>query len=233
MLVKHWRILSYLYLIPLCLHVSIELTVTNTISAYLFDFCDGRINPGTFGAALTFRSSGHSGSLMQLSCSILESTSAGQLSSPSGGLSMSPFQLGQCSVSVMLSGALSSSLSTGWGLILLIQRTFNIWVHHSGRSFADTGGGKGDLSGNLDASAPSCWKSDQDALLISSVSKLYPMAVICVFWAWDSFCVAGRFWLPCHTSKKSWTLAFLYNCPSSMCCVVSQLFSVSVISNAG
>ena len=50
-----------------------------------------------------------------------------------------------------------------------------------GRSFADKAGGKGDLSDSLNAAAPSCWESDQDALMISSVSEMYPTAVICLF----------------------------------------------------
>jgi len=106
------------------------------------------------------------------------------------GLSNSPFQFSQSSVSEMLSGALSSSLLTGWCLILRTQRTFKIWVCPPGRSFANKAGGKGDLSDNLNAAAPSCCKSDQDALTISSVSEMYPTAVICLFWARNSFCVA-------------------------------------------
>jgi len=31
---------------------------------------------------------------------------------------------------------------------------------------------------------------------------MYPTAVICLFCAGDSFCVAPRFWLPCHISKS-------------------------------
>jgi len=132
--VKHWRILSYFFFTPLFLLVSIALTVTNTISACLFVFRVGRINPETFGATLTSRRSGHSGSLMLLSCSISDSMSAAQSSSLSFGLLKSPFQLSQSSVSEMLSGAVSSSLSTGWRLILRIWRTFKIWVCSPGRS---------------------------------------------------------------------------------------------------
>jgi hypothetical protein len=36
------------------------LTITNTCSACLFDYHVGRINPGTFGTALTSGCSGHS-----------------------------------------------------------------------------------------------------------------------------------------------------------------------------
>jgi len=165
--VKDWRILWYFFFTPLLLLVSIVLTITNTFSGCLFDFRIGPINPGTFGVALTSCCSGDSGSSMLLTWSISDSTSAVQSSSVSFGLSKSPFQLSQSSVSEMLSGALSSSLSTGWRLILLIRRTFKMWVRPAGRSFAYKGGGKGDLSDNLNAAAPSCWKSDQDALTIS------------------------------------------------------------------
>jgi len=102
----------------------------------------------------------------------------------------------------MLLGALSLSLSDGWRSILLIQRTFNTLVHPPGLTFADKAGGKGDLSDNLNAAAPSCWKFDQDSLVISLVSEMYLMAVICMFWVRDSFCVARSFWLPCHISQK-------------------------------
>jgi len=187
---------------PLFLLVSIALTVTKTFSACHFDFRVCGINLETFGVALTCRCTGHSGTVMALSCSISDSTSTAQSSSLSFRLSKSPFQLSQYLVTEMLSGALSWSLSTGWWLIGLIQRTFNIWTHPPGMSFADKAGGKGDLPDNLNAAAPSCWKSDQDALMISSMSEMYPTAVICLFCARDSFCVAHKFWLPCHIAKQ-------------------------------
>jgi len=133
----------------------------------------------------------------------------------------------------MLWGAVSSLLSTGWRLILRIRRTFTTWIRPPGRSFADKPGGKGDLFDNLNAAAPWCWKSDQDALTISSVSEMYPTAVICLFWARDSFCVARRFWLPCHISKKSWTLAILCSFLSSASFFSSKLISVFALSNSG
>jgi len=40
---------------------------------------------------------------------------------------------------------------------------------------------------------------------------MYPTVDICLFWPWDSFCVAHWFWLPCHVYNKSWTLAILCN----------------------
>ena len=152
---KHWCILSYIFFTPIFLLVSIALTVTNTFSACLIDFRVGRINPETFGAALTSDCSGHSESSMLLSYCTSDSTSATQSSSLSFGLSKSPFQLSQSLVSGMLSGALSSSLLTGWQLILRIRWRFNIWVRSPGRSFADKACGKGDLSVNLNAAAPS------------------------------------------------------------------------------
>jgi len=133
----------------------------------------------------------------------------------------------------MLSGVLSSSLSTGWCLILLIQRTFNIWVGPPGMFFADKAGGKGDLSDNFNAAAPSCWKSDQDALTISSVSEMYLTAIICLFWAQSCICVALTFWLPCHISKTLWTLVILCNMYSFASFFISESFSVFIVSNTG
>jgi len=225
--------LSYFFFPPVFLHVSTALTVTNTISACLFDFCVGQTNQGTVGAALTSCYSGHSRSSMPLLCCISVSSSAAQSSSLSFGLSKSPFQYSQLSVSKMLSGTLTSSLSTGWQLILRFRRTFTIWVLPPGRSFVDNAAGKGDLSDNLNAAAPSCWTSDQDALTISSVTEMYPTAVICLIWARDSFCVAHRFWLPCHISKMSWTLAIQCNFLSSASFIISESFSVFVVSNSG
>jgi len=156
-----------------------------------------------------------------------------QLSSLSFGLSKSPFHLSQYSVSEMHSGVLSSSRSTGWRLILQIRWTFNIWVRPSGKSFADKNGGKGDLPGNLNAAASSCWKNGHDALTITSVSEMCPTAVIWLFWAQDSFWVPRRYWLPCHISKMSWTLAILWNFLSSASFFNSELLSVFVASHCG
>jgi hypothetical protein len=80
-LVKHWHVLFYFVLTHIFLLVSITLTVTNIYSACLFDFGVGRINPGTFCAALISNCSGCCGSLMLLSCAISDSTSATQSSS--------------------------------------------------------------------------------------------------------------------------------------------------------
>jgi len=122
----------------------------------------------------------------------------------------------------MLSCALSSSHWTGWWLILRIQQTFNIWVRPPGRSFADKGGGNGDLSDNLNAAAPSCRMSDEDAWTISSLSEMHPTADNCVFWTRDCIWVAGRFWLPCHIlkSREPWTFCAISFTPplSSFLC---------------
>jgi len=133
----------------------------------------------------------------------------------------------------MLSGALSSSLSTGWELIVRIQQTFNIWVRSPGRFFADKAGCKGVPSDNLNAATPSCWNSDHDDLKIFSASEMYPMAVISLFRVGDSFCVAPRLWLPCPISKKSWTMAILCNFLFSASFIISKSLSVFVVSNSG
>jgi len=180
----------------------IVLTVTNTISACLFDFCVGQINLGTFGVALTSCFSGCSRSLMPFSRSESDSMSAPQSSSLLFGLSKATFKCSRSSVSEMLSCGRSLSLLTGWQLILLIRWSFNTWVRPQGRSFADQAGGKGDYSDNLNAASPPCWNSDHDALTISSIAEMYPTAVICLYCRPDSFCVPHRFWLPSDISRK-------------------------------
>jgi len=230
---KHWHILSYLFITPIFLLGWIVLTITNTFPACPVDFHVGQIILGTFGVVLTSRRSGHAGTLLALSSSLSDSTSAVQWSSLSSGFLKSTSQLSQYSVSEMLSDTLSLSHWTGWQLICLIQRIFNIWVRPPGRSFADNARGKGDLPDNWNVAAPSCWKSDQNALTISSVSEMYPTAVIGVFWARDSFCVAHRSWLPCHVSKRSWTLAILCNVRCSTSFFSSESFCVFVVSNTG
>ena len=230
---KHWRVLFYCCFTPLFLLVSISLTVIKTDSTFLFDFRVGQINLGRFGAALTSHCSVQSRSSLLLSCSISHLTSALQSSSLSFGLSKCPFQWSQSSVSEMFSGALSSSHLTRWQLIFQIGRAFNVWFHPPGRSFADKGGGNGDLSDNLKAALPSCWESDQDALTISSVSELDPTAVICMFWVRDSFWLAPRISMSCHISKESWTLAILCNVLCSAFFFFSESFSVFIVSKSG
>jgi len=158
--VKYWPNLCNWLFTPLLLLISIALTVINLFSAGLFGFRVGWINLGTFGVALTSRCSGQSGSSILLGCSTSDSMSGLQSSSQSFGLSKSPFQLSRSTVSEMASGALSSSLSTGWPLILRIWRTFNIWGRPPQWSFTDKRGGNGDISDNLNAAAPSCWNVD-------------------------------------------------------------------------
>jgi len=60
---------------------------------------------------------------------------------------------------------------------------------------------------------------------------MYHMAVIWLFWGRDSFCVALRFWLPCHISKKLWTLAILCKFLFSAAFFISESFSVFGVSN--
>ena len=173
-----WRMLSYFFLIPLFLLVSIILIVINAFSAFVFDRRIGPINLGTFSATLTFRCCGVSEYSLPLSSSITDLLSASQSSSLSFGWSKSPFQWSQFSVSEMLSGERSSSLSAGWRSIRLIRRTFNTSVRPPGRFLAEKAGGPDDLSDNLNATTPSCRKFDQDALTISAV---YPTAVSLFF----------------------------------------------------
>ena len=157
---KHGYILSYNLLIPFFLHVFIALTVTNTCSAGLFDVRVGWIIPERIGAALILRCVAPSGFPMPLSCTILDLMFAAQSSPLSFRISNSPLKLSELAVSEMVEGALSSTLLTRWLLITLILQEFNISVRSPERSFTDPAGGKGDLLDNLNAAAPSCWKSD-------------------------------------------------------------------------
>jgi len=233
-LVKTYQhILSYFFLFHLFLLVSIALTINNHISVLFFHIWVGRINPGTFSVALTSRCLGHLWSSMPWSSSIAYSLSASPSSSLTIGLSKSPFQNSQLSVSQIHSGALSTLLAAGWWSILYIRHTYNTWVLLPGRSFTDKAGWNSDLSDNLNAAAPSCWMFDQDALTISSVSKMYPIAVICLFKVGDSICAARRFWLHCHFSKNSWTLAIVCRFLSSSSLFISMWFSDFVVSNVG
>jgi len=226
-----WHILSYIVLFPSFLLVSIELTVIIPFLAFLFDLCAGQINQGTFGKALTSSSSRFCRFSMSLSSSMLNWLSASQSSSLLFGLSESPYQSSQFSLSEIHSDALSSSLSAAWQSILLIRQTSNTWIHPPRRSFAAKAGGQGDVFDNVNPATPSRWKVEQDALTISSVSEMYPMAVICSLWARDFFCVECRFWLPCHISLKSCTLAILCKCLSSTSLIHSKSLSVFVIYN--
>jgi len=103
------------------------------------------------------------------------------------------FQCSQSSVSELLPAVLSLSLWSGWELILSIRLTFQIWARSPRRSLPGNAGGNVDLSDNLNAAAPSHWKNYHGTVRISDVFKLYPTAVICQFWAGDSFCVALGF----------------------------------------
>jgi len=78
LVILHWRILSFIFLIPLFLPVSIIFTVINAFSTCFFDPHIGQINPGQFGAALTLHRSGDSESSLPLSMCISDSLSASQ-----------------------------------------------------------------------------------------------------------------------------------------------------------
>jgi len=118
------------------------------------------------------------------------------------GLSKLLSQSSQFSVSKMVSGPSSSSLAVAWHSIRSIRWTFNPWVCPLGQSFAEHAGVKVDYSDSLHAANPSCWKIDQNAFMICCVSEINPQAVIRLLWAWDLFCVANRFWLPCNIYKS-------------------------------
>ena len=182
--------------------------------------------------ALTSWYSGLSEPLKPLPSSILDSSSASQSSLLLFGLSKSPFLITPCLVLETISGVLSSSLSAGWHSILLIRRMFDTWVHLPGRSFADNAGGKGDHCNTLYVAIRTCGHFIQDALMISSVSEMYALGVICMFWVQDSFLVACRFWLPCHTSKWHRPLpfcAFIFPQPG---CSIPSRYQFQVVSNA-
>jgi len=168
----HWHIQSYFFLFPLFLSIYIELTIINTFSACLIDFPVGRFKLGMSCAALTSRSAGHSGSSTLSSGSMSDSNSATQSSSQWLLWCKMQFQSRQFLWPEMFPGALSSSLSTRWCLILRIRQLVNIGVLPPGRLFADTAGRKGDLSDNLNAATPSCWEPDKDTMTIFSVSEM-------------------------------------------------------------
>jgi len=233
LVIIHWHILCYLFMIPLSLLISITWTNLNTFSIFFLDNPIRQINPARYGAEPTFRCSGVSEFSLPLPSSIFDSLSASQSFAQSIGLSKSPFQLPRFPVSKMLSAELSWSLSARWLPIHLIRRTFNTCVHPPGRLFADRTGCTGELSNSSNAAALSCWKFYEDALPISSVSEMYLTAVISVFSAPDYFCVAGRFWLPCHISTRLWTLAIRCNFCSSSALFFSMSLSVPVVSNSG
>jgi len=70
-------------------------------------------------------------------------------------------------------------------------------------------------------------------LMIFWVSEMDLTAVICLFWVPSSICISCRFWLTCHISNKAWTLAILCNILCSTTLIISELFSVFIVSNAG
>jgi len=106
----------------------------------------------------------------------------------------------------MLSGELSRPLSTGWWSIIFFWQTFNTWVRPWRRSFAHSVGGNGNVADYWNLAAQSCWTFHQDAGIIASLSEMYRMAVICLFWVRDSFCIVWGFHCPAtlQTSHRPW-----------------------------
>jgi len=227
-----WHIPSKFFLYHLFFLDAIVLTVLNTICAVFCDLHVGQINLGTLGTALTSPWFGLSRSSMPLPRSMSDSLSASLLSLIWFESSKFQFQSSQFSVFKMVSGALSTSRLGGWRSIVLIWWTFITWVCPLVRLFADNAGGKGDLSVNLDAASSLCSKLNQEALIISSVSAMYPMALFCLVWALDSICIVCCFWLPCHISKLLSTLVIICNVLSSGSRIISKSFYVFIISNA-
>jgi len=72
-----------------------------------------------------------------LTISISDLSSSSPLSSLLSGSSKAMFQWWQCSLSEMLPGAPSWSLSARWWSILFIRQTFYSWVHPPGRSLEE------------------------------------------------------------------------------------------------
>ena len=148
------NILTHSVLLFVCLlflYVSVALTVINTFWSILFVLHIGRINPGTYGVALTTCFTGLSEFSTTLPCSTWDSSLDSRSCLQSCGLSTSQFQISQFMVSEMLSGSLFPSQFAGWRSILQIRWTFNTWVSPPGRFFADKASGKRNLSNNLNA----------------------------------------------------------------------------------
>jgi hypothetical protein len=168
---------------------------------------------------------------MALFGSILNSLSTSQSSLLSLGVFKSQFLLSQLLVGTRLIGALTTSLTTGWQWILFIWWSFIACVHSPARFSADKVGGKGDLSHNLHSATQSCWKFDQNALTISSVSEIYARAVISLFQGWDFVIVAHTHWMPSHITKMPWSLDMLSSSLSSAPVISSKWFWGSIESN--
>jgi len=128
-----------------------------------------------------------------------------------------------------------SSIANCWCTkCVLVHYPHHFWLADSWLLIFSPGkaGGRGDLSENMNTARPSCWKFDHDALTISSVSEIYATVDICFFRARDTFCVAHWFWLPSHISKKLWTFASLKKVLCFASHIISELFSVCIVSNA-
>jgi len=228
----YWPILTYSCTCLWTFHVFILVATINSSSVWLIDYCIARINLATCGVAHTSRFSGLTNASMALSSFISKSTFPSQPSSLVFRLSKSSFQFSEFLVLEMHSGALYSSLSAGWKSVLISQQIFDHWARPLERSSVDITGVNVDHSDNSNTAPPSGEIFDQHASMISSVSKMYHTGVLCMFWAWNSFCVAHRFWLPCYISKMSWTLVILCKFCSAAWFLHCKVFSVSIVSNA-
>jgi len=144
------------FLCPIILFVSIALTVPNPFSDSFIDFRVGWVNPGTISMELIMRCSGNLEACTALHFSLLDSSSASQLSSLAFGLHKSLFQPSWFMVSEMLPGGLTTSHSDEWHSNLIIRQTYTTSVYPPGKFFADKDAGKFHLSDNLHAAAPSC-----------------------------------------------------------------------------
>jgi hypothetical protein len=111
----------------------------------------------------------------------------------------------------------------------LIQWTCKTWVYPPWRLCADTAGSQGSLSNNVNSAAPSCQKTDQDALNVSSVFEMYSATVMCLLWEQDFFWVTCGLWLPCHLSEQLWTLAIRCNYTFSASHIISQSYSAFIV----
>jgi hypothetical protein len=189
----HLHIVSHVLVFPIFLLISIVMPVINTCCALFYNHCVGGINLGTFGVAHKSHIFGLSGSSIALSRAMWDSCSASWLLLLSFRLSKLPFHSCQYLVSKKLTGALLLWYFAGSQLSHWIQRTFISSVCPPVTSFRDNADDTGDVSINVNAAALSVWKSEKDALMISSVSKINTKDVICLQSAWDSFRAVYRF----------------------------------------
>lgn len=170
---------------------------------------------------------------MALLCSVSNSLCIEQFTARNIGLALSPIPCSQSCVSELISRTVSSSLLISWLLVFRIQQTFNMWIRPPGKVLAGRAGEKWAISSWLDSATPLCWNSYQDELTLSSVSKSYPTAVICMFCAQNLFYLVHRLRFPCHIYKIMWTLANLKIVISATSLFISKWFSIFIPRNTG